>query len=120
MLSSGWEIRQIYENDHVKGYRLNTEALFGAFGQRVKINGRELDAVLTSSKHQPISMMLSGTEDIPAPAHAISRVLIVRDSDVKTIVQGESLRIDGQVFRVNAVSRPVPGVIRAELGAVTG
>lgn len=111
MQCDDWETRRIYElppND-----LLDCEAFFSAFGRRVDVNGHNVEAIKT----RPKSALLHAIKGIDGLDLA-DTVLILRSSDIAGVTPGESIRVEGALFRIISVSNPIRSVTRLDLQGV--
>ena len=109
-----WEVRKIYElpPDDL----MEVEAFFIAFGKYLDINGHNLEVIKTRPKSALVSSAFSNNEH--EGLNLADTVLIMRSSDVSGITPGESIRVDGQLFRVLTVSAPLKAVVRLDLQGI--
>lgn len=115
--SVGWGIRKLYDKpnpDH-----LESEAFFSAFQQFHDINGHRVECILTRPKYQHLRVTLYGGE-LGSGLSGVDAILVVRLVDVSGMRQGESLRVDGQVYVIQGISYPLHDIARLELGGVQG
>ena len=110
----GWDIRRIYElpPDDL----MESEAFFSAFGKYRDINGHRLEAITTRPKSSLITSTFTSQEH--EGLNLADTVLIMRTADVSGITAGESLRLDGKLYRVLTVSYPLKSVVRLDLQGV--
>ena len=114
MQCKGWEIRSIYEvplEDVLKA-----EPFFRAFGQVHDINGHTLEVIVTRPKSTLITNAFTSREH--EGLSQIDRVLILHSSDISGITAGESLRLDGKLYRIASVSTPIRQVVRLDLQGI--
>lgn len=105
-----WELRRIYEPSLTpKGAWIDPHIYTRAFPQEHVIEGHSVKCIFARPKHVTYSHL---------PGAGMTQnegVLIVESAELSGLRRGGSLRIDGEVYRIAAVSFPVPGLTRAEL-----
>ena len=115
--SLGWDFRKIYDApnpDH-----LDSIAFFSAFAAFHDINAHRIECILSKPKYQKMRVTLSNGE-MSSGISGVDAVLIVRLSDISGMRQGESLKIDGQLYTISAISYPLHDIARLELAGVSG
>lgn len=115
--SVGWTVRQIYDKpnpDHIE-----SDAFFSAFACFHDINGHRVECVMTRPKYQKLRVSLSGGE-LGSGLSGVDAVLVVRLSEMSGMRQGESLKVDGTLYTINAISYPIHDIARMELSGVQG
>ena len=113
----GWDIRKLYDKpnpDHMEAL-----GFFAAFAQFHDINGHRIECILTKPKYQKPVVNIFSQNDTPGIIH-VNAVLIVKLSDMSGMRQGESLKIDGQLYQISAISYPLNDTARIELSGVAG
>ena len=105
------DVRSIYElpPDDL----MESVAFFSAFGKYRDINGHNLEAIST----RPKSAILHTLPETDA-LNLADTVLILRSADISGITPGESLRLDGKLYRIISVSSPIKAVTRLDLQGV--
>ncbi len=115
--SLGWDFRKIYDApnpDH-----LESLSFFSAFAAFHDINGHRIECILTKPKYQKPAVNIFSQSDTPGITN-VNAVLIVRLSDMSGMRQGESLKVDGQLYTISAISYPLHDIARIELSGVSG
>lgn len=113
----GWDIRKLYDKpspDHMEAL-----AFFAAFANFHDINGHRIECIMTKPKYQKLRVSFSGG-DLGSGLSGVDAVLIVRLSGMSGMRQGESLKVDGQVYVIGAISYPLHDIARLELQGVSG
>lgn len=113
----GWDIRKLYDKpnpDH-----LESLAFFVAFAQYHDINGHRIECIMTRPKYQKLKVSLSGGE-LGSGVSGVDAVLIVKLSDMSGMRQGESLKVDGQIYTISGISWPLHDIARLELQGAAG
>ena len=106
-----WEIREIYESSQShEGAWVNPEIYSQSFPQEHVIEGHCVKCIFARPKHVEYVRGADGVN-----AGRIEGILLVEAREMSGLRRGESLRVDGQVYRVTSLSEPVPGLWRAEL-----
>ena len=110
-MPSDWDIRSIYElpRDDI----LECEEFFRSFGKMRDINGHILETIKTRPKYSVMSQRMDHEG-----LNSTDTVLILHTKDIQGITAGESIRVDGQLFRILTVSYPIHGVVRLDLQGV--
>ncbi len=98
---------------------LESSAFFSAFAQFHDINGHRVECILTRPKYQKLRVSFINGE-LGSGLSGVDAVLIVRLAEMSGMRQGESLRVDGQVYTIQGISYPLPDIARIELGGVAG
>ena len=108
---SNWDIRSIYElpADDL----MESEAFFSAFGKYSDVNGHHLEVIRT----RPKSAVMTSLPEQDS-LNLADTVLVMRTADVSGITAGESLRLDGKLYRILSVSYPLKSVVRLDLQGV--
>ena len=106
-----WDLRSIYSLP--KNDVLEYEAFFAAFGKYRDINGHNLETIKTRPKY---ALMRQAVEH--EGLNLADTVLLLHTSDIQGITPGESLRVDGELYRILTVSYPIHGVVRLDLQGV--
>lgn len=117
MSSSGWNIRKLYETPSPDS--MESAGFFDAFAQFHDINGHRIECILTRPKYQKLRVSLSGGE-MGAGLSGVDAVLVVRLVDMSGMRQGESLKVDGQVYVIQSIKYPLHDIARLELAGVAG
>ena len=117
MSSNSWGIRKIYDKPNPE--RMESAGFFEAFAQIHDINGHKIECVLTRPKYQKLRVNLSGGE-LGSGLSGVDAVLVVRLSDMSGMHQGESLKVDGQVYVIQSIKYPLHDIARLELSGVSG
>ena len=113
----GWDIRRLY--DAPSPDLMEAEAFFSAFAVFHDINGHRIECVMTKPKyHKPVVNIFS-QNDTPGISE-VNAVMLVRLDDMSGMRQGESLKIDGQIYTISAISCPLHDIARLELAGVSG
>lgn len=112
-----WDIRSIYDKPNPDP--LEQAAFFSTFAQFRDINGHRIQCILTRPKYQHLRVTLYGGE-LGSGLSGVDAVLVVRLVDVSGMRQGESLRVDGQVYVIQGISYPLHDIARLELSGVQG
>lgn len=108
----GWDIRKLYDKpspDHMEAL-----AFFAAFAQFHDINGHRIECIMTKPKYQKSAVNIFSNEPSPVIT-SVNAILIVHLSDMSGMRQGESLKVDGQIYTISAISYPLEGIARLEL-----
>ena len=106
-----WDVRSIYELP--RDDLLECETFFTTFGKVHDINGHKLETIKTRPKYSVMSQRMDHEG-----LNLADTVLIMHTSDIQGITAGESLRVDGELFRILTVSYPIHGVVRLDLQGV--
>ena len=114
---AGWNIKKLYETPNAED--LESLAFFSAFAAFHDINGNRIECILTKPKYQKPAVNIFSQNDTPGIIQ-VNAVLIVRLSDMSGMRQGESLKVDGQIYTISAISYPLHDIARLELGGVSG
>lgn len=114
MQCDDWDTRRIYELPPSE--LLGDAPFFAAFGQFHDINGHTLEVIRTRPKSALLTASLQGTGQ--EGLTLADTVLIMKTADVQGITAGESLRLDGQLYRVLTVSYPLRSVVRLDLQGI--
>lgn len=104
MRTDGWNIRSIYEDK--ESDLLEAEAFYIAFARIHNLDGHHILSVLT-----PVKRAKANSEGILTN----NTVLIVKDSDMEGITLNTSIRVDGKLYVISAVTRPCGDIVRIEL-----
>ncbi len=112
-----WNIKSIYDTPSPD--RLNSLSFFSAFAAFHTINSHRLECILTKPKYSKSAVNIS-TQSDSSIISQVSAVLIVRLSDMSGMRQGESLKVDGQIYTISAISYPLHDIARIELSGVSG
>ena len=115
--SVGWDIRKIYDKpnpDH-----LGSLSFFSAFSAFHDINGHRIECILTKPKYSKSAVNIYTQSDTPGIT-SVNAILIVRLSDMSGMRQGESLKVDGQIYTISGISYPLHDIARLELAGVSG
>ena len=117
MSFNGWDIKKLYETPNAED--LESLAFFSAFAQFHDINGHRIECILTKPKYQKLRVSLSAGE-MSSGLSGVDAVLIVRLEDMSGMRQGESLKVDGQLYTISGISWPLHDIARIELSGVSG
>ena len=109
-----WNFRQLYEQ--LPADLLEAEAFFSAFAKFHDVEGHRVECILTKAHDQAVKVYSSESMD---GVTASSSVLFLRD-DVSGLEQGAALKVDGTVYKIIRVSRPILGLTRVELEGYSG
>ena len=109
-----WDFRQLYEQPPAD--LLEAEAFFSAFARFHEVEGHRVECILAKARDQAVKVYPSESMD---GVTASSSVLFLRD-DVSGIEQGAAIKVDGTVYKILKVSRPVLGLTRIELEGYSG
>lgn len=112
-----WEILKLYDKPNPE--HLDAGAFFAAFAAFHDINGHRIECIMTRPKYQKLRVTLSGGE-MSSGLSGVDAVLFVKLSDMSGMRQGESLKVDGQVYTISAISWPLDGTARIELAGAAG
>ena len=112
-----WNINKIYETPSPD--LLDAHAFFNAFAAFHDINGHRIECILTKPKYQKPVVNIFSQNDTPGIIQ-VNAVLIVKLSDMSGMRQGESLKIDGQLYQISAISYPLNDTARIELSGAAG
>ena len=113
----GWDIRKIYEApnpDHMEAL-----GFFAAFANFHDINGHRIECILPKPKYQKSAVNIFSNDPSPVIT-SVNAVLIVHLSDMSGMRQGESLKVDGQIYTISAISYPLHDIARMELMGAAG
>ena len=115
--SVGWNIGKLYETPNPEP--LEQAAFFSAFARFHDINGHRVECIMTRPKYQHLRVSLS--DGVLSPGlSGVDAVLIVRLADMSGMHQGESLKVDGQVYVIQSIKYPLHDIARIELAGVSG
>lgn len=115
--SASWDIRRIYDKPNAE--RMESAGFFDAFAEFHDINSHRIECILTRPKYQNLRVNLSGGE-MGAGLSGVDAVLVVRLADMSGMHQGESLKVDGQVYVIQSIKYPLHDIARVELAGVSG
>lgn len=115
--SVGWNIGKLYETPNAE--HLESAAFFSAFAQFHDINGHRIECVMTRPKYQKLRVSISGGE-LGSGLSGVDAVLLVRLVDMSGMRQGESLKVDGQVYVIQSIKYPLHDIARIELAGAAG
>ncbi len=116
MNGAGWSVRKIYDKPNPE--HMDSEGFFREFGSFHDINGHRIECILTRPKYQKLRVSLSNGA-LGSGLSGVEAVLIVSLVDMSGMRQGESLRVDGQIYVISAISYPLNGIARLELSGVS-
>ena len=114
---AGWDIKKLYETPNAED--LESLAFFSAFAHFHDINGHRIECILTKPKYSKPVVNVFSQNDTPGIVQ-VNAILIVRLSDMSGMRQGESLKVDGQLYSISAISYPLHDIARLELAGVSG
>ena len=112
-----WNINKLYDApnpDH-----LDSIAFFSAFAAFHDINAHRIECILTKPKYSKPAVNIFSQSDTPGIT-SVNAILIVRLSDMSGMRQGESLKVDGQIYTISGISYPLHDIARLELAGVSG
>lgn len=109
-----WNFRQLYEQPPAD--LLEAEAFFAAFAKFHDVEGHRVECILTKTADKSVKVYSSESMD---GVTASSSVLFLRD-DVSGLEQGAAIKVDGTVYKIIRVSRPILGLTRVELEGYSG
>lgn len=113
-----WDVRSIYEGSQTpKGAWINPEVYLHAFPQEHVIEGHCVRCIFARPKAGSSSQFNRTIDAVNVGR--VEGILYVEEREMRGLRRGESLRVDGEVYRVTALSSPVPGMLRAELSGGT-
>ena len=108
-----WEIRQIY--DVPSEDILEFSPFVASFGQSLNINGHELLGVMTRPKSSLLAPLTQADHEGLTVA---DRVLFLSSQDIVGVSAGESIRVNGKLYKVLSVTRPIDEAIRLDLQGI--
>ncbi len=114
---TSWDFRRLYDKPNPEP--MEQAAFFTAFAKFHDINGHRVECILTRPKYQHLRVTFSGGE-LSSGLSGVDAVLLVRLGDMSGMRQGESLKVDGQVYVIQGISYPLDGIARIELSGVSG
>ena len=112
----GWEVRKLYDKPNPE--HLEQSSFFSAFAQFHDINGRRMECIMTKPKYRGLSVKFTGP-DAPE-VNQVSAILFVDLNEVSGMMRGESVKVDGVLYVIEAISYPLGGMCRMELSGVNG
>ena len=114
---AGWGIRKLYETPNAE--HLESAAFFASFSEFHDINGHRIECIMTRPKYQKLRVTLASGE-LSSGLSGVDAVLVVRLADMSGMRQGESLKVDGQLYTISAIRYPLHDIARLELSGVAG
>ncbi len=109
-----WDLRSVYEGTlRPHGAWVNPEVYSRTFPQEHVIEGHKVKCIFARPQQVTVSHLGRSVDGVSLSR--VEGVLLVEAREMSGLRRGESLRIDGQVYRISALSEPVPGLWRAEL-----